>query len=60
MICLGIRFIISLMILGEWAVLQGIPIAVAAALAVQNIFEKEDIFKKSKEMSPYFLDSLFS
>ena len=39
---------------------SGIPIAVAAALAVQDIFEKEDIFKRSKEMSPYFLDSIFS
>jgi len=39
---------------------SGIPIAVAAALAVQNIFEKEEIFKRSKEMSPYFLDGLFS
>ncbi len=39
---------------------SGIPIAVAAALAVQDIFEKENIFKKAKEMSPYFLDSLFS
>ncbi len=39
---------------------SGIPIAVAAALAVQDIFEKEDIFKKSKEMSPYFLDGIFS
>jgi len=39
---------------------SGIPIAVAAALAVQDIFEKEDIFKRSREMSPYFLDGLFS
>ena len=39
---------------------SGIPIAVAAALAVQNIFEKEDIFKRTKEMSPYFLDGIFS
>jgi len=39
---------------------SGIPIAVAAALAVQDIFEKEDIFKRTKEMSPYFLDGLFS
>jgi len=39
---------------------SGIPVAVAAALAVQDIFEKEDIFKRSKEMSPYFLDSIFS
>jgi len=29
-------------------------------LAVQDIFEKEEIFKRSKEMSPYFLDSIFS
>ena len=39
---------------------SGIPVSVAAALAVQDIFEKEDIFKRSKEMSPYFLDGLFS
>ena len=39
---------------------SGIPIAVAAALAVQDIFEKEDIFNRSKEMSPNFLDGLFS
>jgi len=39
---------------------SGIPIAVAAALAVQDIFEKEDIFKRAKELSPYFLDGLFS
>ena len=39
---------------------SGIPVAVAAGLAVQDIFEKEDIFKRSKEMSPYFLDGLFS
>jgi beta-alanine--pyruvate transaminase len=39
---------------------SGIPVAVAAALAVQDIFEKDDIFKRSKEMSPYFLDGLFS
>jgi len=39
---------------------SGIPIAVAAALAVQDIFEKEDIFKRAKELSPYFLEGLFS
>jgi len=39
---------------------SGIPVSVAAALAVQDIFEKENIFKKSKEMSPYFLDGIFS
>ena len=39
---------------------SGIPVAVAAALAVQDIFDKEDIFKRAKELSPYFLDGLFS
>jgi len=39
---------------------SGIPVSVAAALAVQEIFEKEDIFKRVKEMSPYFQKGLFS
>jgi len=39
---------------------SAIPVSVAAALAVQDIFEKENIFKKVKEMSPYFLDGIFS
>ncbi len=39
---------------------SGIPISVAAGLAVQDIFEKEDIFNRSKEMSPYFQEGLFS
>ena len=39
---------------------SGIPISVAAALAVQEIFEKEDIFKRAKEMSPYFQKGLMS
>ena len=39
---------------------SGIPAAVAAALAVQDIFDKEDIFKRAKEMSPYFQDGLHS
>jgi len=39
---------------------SGLPIAVAAGLAVQDIFEKENLFKKVKEISPYFLDGLFS
>ena len=39
---------------------SGIPCAVAAALAVQDIFDKEDIFKRAKEMSPYFQDGLHS
>ena len=39
---------------------SGIPISVAAALAVQDIFEKEDIFNRAKEMSSYFQEALFS
>jgi len=39
---------------------SGIPVAVAAALAVQDIFEKEDIFNRAKKLSPYFQKSLFS
>jgi len=39
---------------------SGIPISVAAALAVQDIIEKEDIFKRAKEMSPYFQKGLMS
>ena len=39
---------------------SGIPIAVAAALAVQNIFEKEDIFNRAKKLSPYFASLLVS
>ena len=38
----------------------GIPVAVAAALAVQDIFEKEDIFNRAKSLSSYFLDGLFT
>ena len=39
---------------------SGIPISVAAALAVQDIFEKDDIFNRAKEMAPYFQKGLFS
>jgi len=39
---------------------SGIPVAVAAALAVQDIFEKEDIFNRAKKLSPYFQKGLFS
>ena len=39
---------------------SGIPVAVAAALAVQDIFEKDDIFNRAKNLSSYFLDGLFS
>ena len=39
---------------------SGIPVSVAAALAVQDIFEKEDIFNRVKELVPYFQKSIFS
>jgi len=39
---------------------SGIPVSVAAALAVQDIFEKEDIFNKVKGMISYFQESIFS
>ena len=39
---------------------SGIPVAVAAALAVQDIFEKEDIFERAKNLAPYFQKGLFS
>ena len=39
---------------------SGFPISVAAALAVQDIFEKEDIFNRAKELCPYFQEGLFS
>ena len=39
---------------------SGIPVAVSAAIAVQKIFEKEDIFNKVKKLSKYFQDGLHS
>jgi len=39
---------------------SGIPCAVAAGLAMQDIMEKESLFQRSKDMSPYFLNGLFS
>ena len=39
---------------------SGIPVSVAAALAVQDIFEKEDIFNRAKNLAPYFQKGLFS
>ena len=39
---------------------SGIPVAVAAALAVQDIIEKDNIFNRAKEMSPYFQKGLFT
>jgi len=39
---------------------SGIPVSVAAALAVQDIFEKEDIINRVKGMVSYFQESIFS
>ena len=39
---------------------SGIPVSVAAGLAVQDIFEKEDIFNRAKNLSPYFQEGLMS
>ena len=39
---------------------SAIPAAVAAGLAVQEIFKKEDILKRVKDLIPYFLKNLFS
>ena len=39
---------------------SAIPVAVAAGLAVQDIFEKDDIFKRIKELTPYFQKGIFS
>ena len=39
---------------------SGIPVAVSAAIAVQKIFEKEDIFNRVKNLSNYFEEGLHS
>ncbi len=39
---------------------SGIPISVAAGLAVQDIIEKDDIFNRAKNLSPYFQEGLMS
>jgi len=39
---------------------SGIPVSVAAGLAVQDIFEKDDIIKRAKNLSPYFQEGLMS
>ena len=39
---------------------SGIPVSVAAGLAVQEIIEKEDIFKRVKDLAPYFQEAIFS
>ena len=39
---------------------SGIPVSVAAGLAVQDIIEKDDIFNRAKQLAPYFQKGLFS
>ena len=39
---------------------SAIPPCIAAGLAMQEIIKKENLFERSKNMSPYFLDGLFS
>ena len=39
---------------------SGIPDFSSMALAVQDIFEKDDIFNRAKELAPYFQEGLFS
>jgi beta-alanine--pyruvate transaminase len=36
------------------------PVACAAALATLDIYEKENLFARGRELSPYFLERLFS
>ena len=38
---------------------SGHPACVAASLATLDIYEKEDIFARAEDMSPYFLDAVF-
>ena len=39
---------------------SAIPVSMAAGLAMQDIIAKENLVQRSKDMSPYFLDGLFS
>ena len=39
---------------------SGHPVTCAAALATLDIYKKENLFQRANEMSPYFLDSIFS
>ena len=39
---------------------SGIPISVAAGLAVQYIIENDDIFNRAKDLAPYFQEGLMS
>ena len=39
---------------------SGHPAASAAGIAVMEIYEKENLFERAAEMSPYFLESVFA
>ncbi len=39
---------------------SGCPVAVAAALATLDIFQREGLFERAAELSPYFLDAIHS
>lgn len=39
---------------------SGHPAACAAGLATMDIFEEEGLFQRAEEMSPYFLDAIYS
>jgi len=39
---------------------SGHPVACAAALASQKIYRDDELFERAAELSPYFLDALFS
>ncbi len=39
---------------------SGCPVAVAAALATLDIFEREGLFERAAELSPYFLEAIHS
>ncbi|PPR47707.1 MAG: Beta-alanine--pyruvate aminotransferase [Alphaproteobacteria bacterium MarineAlpha5_Bin9] len=39
---------------------SAIPVSMAAGLAMQKIIKNENLFQRAKDMSPYFLDNLFS
>ena len=39
---------------------SGHPVACAAGIATMNIYEDEQLFARARELSPYFLDGIFS
>ena len=38
---------------------SGHPACVAASLATLDVYEKEDVFARAEQMSPYFIDAVF-